>query len=106
MNLTTRAILLGVSAALLVGFSKTGMPGAGIPAVAIMAEVFRENTKLSVGAILPLLLLGDVFAIVYYRRHADWARLLELCPYVIAGMVPAWCFATWTTTRYGSPSGR
>jgi hypothetical protein len=90
MNLTTRAILLGVSAALLVGFSKTGMPGAGIPAVAIMAEVFRENTKLSVGAILPLLLLGDVFAIVYYRRHADWARLLELCPYVIAGMVPAY----------------
>lgn len=90
MNLTTRAILLGASAALLVGFSKTGMPGAGIPAVAMMAEVFRENTRLSVGAILPLLLLGDVFAIVYYRRHADWARLLELCPYVIVGMVPAY----------------
>ena len=90
MNLTTRTILLGVSAALLVGFSKTGMPGAGIPAVALMAEVFRENTKLSVGAILPLLLLGDLFAIVYYRRHADWARLLQLCPYVLVGMAPAY----------------
>ena len=84
------AILLGVAAALLVGFSKTGMPGAGIPAVALMAEVFRENTKLSVGAILPLLILGDLFAIAYYRRHADWKRLLSLCPYVVAGMVPAY----------------
>jgi len=90
MNLSPRAILFGAAAALLVGFSKTGMPGAGIPAVAMMAEVFRENTKLSVGAILPLLILGDLFAIVYYRRHADWARLLELCPYVVLGMVPAY----------------
>jgi hypothetical protein len=90
MDLSTRAILLGSAAALLVGFSKTGMPGAGIPAVALMAEVFRENTKLSVGAILPLLILGDLFAIVYYRRHADWRRLLELCPYVVAGMLPGY----------------
>ncbi len=90
MDFTTSAILLGVGAALLVGFSKTGMPGAGIPAVALVAEVFREDTKLAVGGILPLLILGDVFAISYYRRHADWRRLLELCPYVVAGMVPAY----------------
>ena len=48
MDFPTSAILLGVAASLLVGFSKTGMPGAGIPAVALVAEVFRENTKLSV----------------------------------------------------------
>lgn len=90
MNFPTSAILLGVAAALLIGFSKTGMPGAGIPAVALVAEVFREDTKLSVGAILPLLILGDLFAIAYYRRHADWKRLLSLCPYVVAGMVPAY----------------
>lgn len=90
MDFPPSAILLGVVAALLVGFSKTGMPGAGIPAVALVAEVFRENTKLSVGAVLPLLLLGDLFAIAYYRRHADWKRLLALCPYVVAGMLPAY----------------
>ena len=90
MDFPTWAILLGVVAALLVGFSKTGMPGAGIPAVALMAEVFRDNTKLSVGAILPLLIVGDLFAIAYYRRHADWRRLLALCPYVVAGMLPAY----------------
>ena len=42
----------------------------------------------SVGAILPVLLVGDVFAVAWYRRHADWGRLLRLLPYVVAGMVP------------------
>lgn len=90
MDYSSRAILLGSAAALLVGFAKTGLPGAGILAVVLMAEVAPENTKLSVGAILPLLILGDLVAIVYYRRHADWRRLLELCPFVVAGMVPAY----------------
>jgi uncharacterized membrane protein YfcA len=82
------AFLFGAAAALLVGFSKTGMPGASIPAVALMAEAFRENTKLSVGALLPILIVGDLFAILYYRRHAQWRRLWELLPYVGAGMIP------------------
>jgi len=90
MDYSIRAILLGSAAALLVGFAKTVVPGGGILAVALMAEVSPENTKLGVGAILPLLILGDLFAILYYRRHADWRRLLELCPFVVAGMVPAY----------------
>jgi uncharacterized protein len=82
--------LLAGAAALLVGFSKTGMPGAAIPAVALMAEAFREQTKLSIGALLPILLVGDLFALAYYRRHARWGRLVELFPYVLAGMVPGY----------------
>ncbi len=90
MPFSILAIVLGGLAAALVGFSKTGVPGAGIPAVALMAEAFRENTRLSVGAILPILLLGDVFAIAYWRRHAQWRRILELAPYVAVGMVPGY----------------
>jgi len=92
VNLVT--VLLGAGAALLVGFSKTGMPGAAIPAVALMAEAFRADTRLSVGAMLPVLLLGDLFALAYYRRHANWDRLLELFPYVAIGMVPGY-LALW-----------
>jgi hypothetical protein len=55
-----------------------------------MAEAFREDTKLSVGALLPVLILGDLFANAYYRRHAHWKRLVELFPYVLAGMVPGY----------------
>jgi uncharacterized membrane protein YfcA len=74
----------------MVGFSKTGMPGAAIPAVALMAEAFRDDTKLSVGALLPMLIVGDLFAVAYYRRHAQWDRLWRLVPYVALGMVPGY----------------
>ena len=81
--------LLGGVAALMMGFSKTGMPGAAILAVTLMALAFPDDAKLSVGAMLPLLLLGDLFALAYYRQHAQWNRLLGLFPYVLAGMIPA-----------------
>lgn len=87
---TLTAFLLGGGAAFLVGFSKTGVPGAGMPAIALMADVFRSDTKLSVGAMVPLLILGDIFAVLYYRRHAQWNRLFELFPYVVAGMIPGY----------------
>lgn len=90
MSFDFAPLALGAAAALLVGFSKTGMPGAAIPAVALMAEAFRHDTRLSVGAMLPVLLVGDLFALAYYRRHADWARLIELFPYVLAGMIPGY----------------
>lgn len=81
---------LAASAAVLVGLSKTGLPGAAIPAVALMAEAFPDNAELSVGAMLPVLLVGDVFAVGYYRRHAQWGKLLGLLPYVALGMVPGY----------------
>jgi uncharacterized membrane protein YfcA len=88
MDYAFAAIALGFCATLLVGLSKTGVPGAAIPALLMMAEAFPGNEKLSVGAILPMLLLGDLFAVGYYRRHAQWNRLVGLFPYVAAGMVP------------------
>ncbi len=87
---TSIAILLGAAAACLVGFSKTGVPGAAIPAVALMAEAFHDQTNLSVGTLLPILLFGDLFAILYYRRHTQWSRLFELAPYVAVGMLPGY----------------
>lgn len=81
--------LWGGSSALSMGFAKTAVPGAAILAVMLMAVAFPpQDTKLSVGALLPVLLVGDVFAVAWYRRHARWDRLLRLLPYVAAGMVP------------------
>ncbi len=87
---TLAALLLAGGAAFLVGFSKTGIPGAGMPAIALMADVFSDETRLSVGAMVPLLILGDIFAVYHYRRHAHWNRLLELFPYVMIGMIPGY----------------
>jgi len=86
------------AAATLVGFSKTGLPGAAIPAVALMAEAFRADTRLSVGAMLPVLLVGDLFAILFYRRHAQWFRLRELAVFVALGMLPGYWVLWWTSS--------
>jgi hypothetical protein len=85
MHLDTLQIVLAVAAAVVVGFSKTGVPGAGIFAVALMAMVFPA--KQSVGIILPLLITGDIVAVVYYRRTVVWKHLIVLIPWVLAGIV-------------------
>jgi uncharacterized membrane protein YfcA len=78
----------GWASALLVGISKTGLPGVAIPAVLLMTQAFSDDAKLAVGAMVPVLLVGDVFAVTWYRHHAQWNRLWRLFPYVVLGMVP------------------
>ena len=41
-----------------------------------------------------MLLVGNVFAVAWYRQHADWGRLLRLLPYVLLGMLPG-VFVLW-----------
>ncbi|VFM96971.1 MAG: hypothetical protein BECKG1743D_GA0114223_101444 [Candidatus Kentron sp. G] len=78
-------IFLAVTAGLLVGLSKTGIPAAILLAIPIMALLFPA--KLSVGALLPLLLVGDILAIKYYRYHAKRTELIRLAPGTLVGMV-------------------
>jgi uncharacterized protein len=86
--MTDSGFLLALASALLVGLSKTGLPGVSIPAILLMAEAYPDDARRSVAAILPIILVGDVFAVTWFHRHADWGRLLRLLPYVVAGMVP------------------
>jgi uncharacterized protein len=76
--------LLGV-AAVIVGLSKTAVPGAGTVAVAIFAAVLPARQ--STGTILLLLIVADLFAVVTYRRFTNWKTLLRLAPAVIAGIL-------------------
>lgn len=84
-------VLLGI-AALLVGFAKTAVGGVGSISVAIFAAVLpaREST----GALLPLLLVGDLVAIHAYRAHAHWATLVRLLPSVVVGMLAGAAFVS------------
>ena len=70
---------------MLVGVAKTAINGVGSIAVVIFAAVLpaREST----GAILPLLLCGDVIAVSWYRRHADWRTIWRLLPGVLPGLI-------------------
>lgn len=77
-------VLVGAFAGFLIGVSKTGVPGIGILVVPLLAEAF--GGRASVGTMLPMLIVGDIFAVLWYRHHARWNRLIELIPWVSVGM--------------------
>lgn len=92
MNDGVTTWLLGIAAGLIAGLAKTGLPGCGILAVPLVAMIFPA--KLSVGALLPLLIVGDVCAVTFYHRHAQWKKLLELFPCVLGGIAVG-AFVLW-----------
>ena len=68
----------------IVGLSKTGLPGLGLIFVPMMALAF--GAKASTGVLLPILNMGDVFAVSYYRRAADTKSLFKLLPWALVGL--------------------
>ncbi|WP_328676115.1 sulfite exporter TauE/SafE family protein [Streptomyces sp. NBC_01261] len=81
------------AAALLVGFSKTAVSGANTVSLAIFAAVLPARA--STGVLLPILIVGDVLAVLTYRRHAHWPTLWRLFPAVAAGVVFGTLFLVW-----------
>ncbi|KPC83262.1 MULTISPECIES: sulfite exporter TauE/SafE family protein [Streptomyces] len=81
------------AASTLVGFSKTAVSGANTISLAVFAAVLpaREST----GVLLPILIAGDILAVLVYRRHAHWPTLLRLFPAVAAGVVAGTVFMVW-----------
>ena len=63
-------MLCGLISALFFGMSKTGVPGIGVLGILVMMLAFPGEEKLSSGAVLPLLVVADVFAVRYYWRFA------------------------------------
>ena len=65
--------------------AKTGVHGAGMLAVPLLATVF--GGQLSSGVMLPMLVLADVIGVWYYHRHASWHHLKILFPWAAVGVV-------------------
>ncbi|MEU1873472.1 sulfite exporter TauE/SafE family protein [Streptomyces sp. NPDC019793] len=80
-------------AALLVGFSKTAVSGANTVSLAIFAAVLPARA--STGILLPVLIAGDILAVLTYRRHAHWPTLWRLFPAVGVGVVVGTVFLAW-----------
>lgn len=83
--MTTANLILALLAALLVGMSKGGLKGLGIIVVAIMALVY--GAKASTGIVIPLLILGDILAVVYYNKHCKWEYLRKFLPAMVVGVL-------------------
>ena len=80
-------IFIGIS--ILVGFSKSGIPGVGILQVPLIALAVGD-ARASLGWLLPILIYGDVFAILFYRQHAQWKKIAELLPWIGLGLLAGW----------------
>lgn len=84
-NLTALQWLAIGFAVFLLGISKSGIKGVSIIIVVILAFVFGE--KASTGILLPMLICADILAVIHYNRHADWAIIKKLIPWIIVGVL-------------------
>jgi len=91
--------------AFLLGISKAGIKGIASLIVTGLALVF--GAKESTGILMPLLLVGDVFAITYYKRHLQKKHLFKLLPWMVIGVLIGVAGGTYISERifkYGMAS--
>lgn len=84
-NIPITSWILAFLAAFILGISKSGIKGIAIIIVTLMALAF--GAKESTGLIVPLLIVGDIFAVIYYNRHAQWKYILRFLPWMILGVL-------------------
>ncbi|MGA0273214.1 MAG: sulfite exporter TauE/SafE family protein [Flavobacteriaceae bacterium] len=91
--------------AFLLGISKAGIKGIASLIVTGLALVY--GAKESTGILMPLLLVGDVFAITYYKRHLQKKHLFKLLPWMVIGVLIGVAGGTYISERvfkYGMAS--
>jgi hypothetical protein len=77
--------ILICTAAFILGLAKAGLKGIDMLNVTIMAIVF--GGKASTGIVLPLLCVADIFAVLYYNRHAQWNHFWKIIPWMAGGIL-------------------
>lgn len=84
-DLTGIQWLILLFSAVNVGFAKTGLQGATMPAIIFIASAF--GGQLSSAIMLVMLIIGDMFAIKEYGRNIKVKRILNLMPATIVGVI-------------------
>jgi len=77
--------LIAAFCAFLLGVSKSGLKG--IAALIVTGFALVYDAKNSTGVLMPLLIVGDVFAVTYYRRHVQWSYIVKLLPWMVTGVL-------------------
>lgn len=85
MELTFSVWMLSILCALMIGMSKTGINGLGTLVVPLMAFAFGGMP--SSGVVLPMLVMADVFGVIYYHRSANFKALIKVMPWALVGIV-------------------
>ncbi len=80
---------LAMLSAIILGISKAGIGAISILTVSMLAYTFGSKT--STGVLLPMLVVADVLAVAFFKRHTQWRPLLRMLPWMIIGVV----FGAW-----------
>jgi len=91
--LTVTQWLLCILAGLGVGVAKSGFAGVSLVHVLVMASIFGD--KASTGVVLPMLIIGDICAVIAFKRHAVWKHVARTLPIACIGVA----VGTWLMTR-------
>ena len=83
--LSLESFVFAFLAAFILGMSKAGVKGIAVLIVTLMALAF--GGKSSTGMLMPLLIVGDIFAITYYHRHTQWNYLKAFLPWMMLGVL-------------------
>ncbi|MBM3844870.1 MAG: sulfite exporter TauE/SafE family protein [Verrucomicrobia bacterium] len=84
-----------------IGVSKSGLPGISLLHVLIFAWLFPGVA--STGVVLPMLVAGDVGAIILFRRHASWAHIAKTIPPAMAGVLVGCGVLRWLPDAHFQP---
>ena len=84
LGLTVDQMVLLIGAAVIIGFSKTGITGATLPAVAMIAYTF--GGKSSSGIMLTMLIAGDLVAIYNYSKYGKLKDVMKVLPPAVIGI--------------------
>ena len=79
------AFTIALGATLLLGIAKSGIKGLAVLIVTGLALVY--GAKESTGILMPLLICGDILAVIYYKRHVKWIYLIKLLPWMVLGVL-------------------
>ena len=85
LSISPAGWLIAIAASFILGMAKGGIKGFGAIITTMVAIVF--GSKASTGILMPLLIAGDVFAVFYYHRHAQWDYLKKLIPWMALGVL-------------------
>jgi uncharacterized protein len=86
-SLTPGLFILFILSGLIIGMSKAGLSGLGLAMVPMMALIF--GAKESTGVILPMLIVADIMAVIYYKQHAVWKHIIRVLPWAAFGIIIA-----------------
>ncbi len=85
--------LLAALAATGIGVSKSGLPGISLLHVVIFAQLFPGQA--STGVVLPMLICGDIGAVLLFRRNAQWPHVFRTLPPAVIGVAIGWAIMRW-----------